>query len=408
MLVELALALILTKIMDEIFIRKKLPPVVGEILIGILFSLVSFFLPPTVHFANHEFSLNLDINHPAFDFFADMGILSLLFLSGMETNLEDFKKSEKSALLTGIFGVLITFLFGFLFSLYLLNFDIKAATAFGTIYTATSVGVTARTMMDMGILHTRVGNTILAAAVVDDIFGIVLVTVVLSGGEIMEVVIGITLFFLALYLVSRYRLIEKMMDWTDKFLHIPFGMTSVAFGIMLLLAYFAQLSKIAPITGAYFAGLLMGQSRHSRKITMPIRVISSAVFIPIFFVKVGILVDFELISCFNLLLLAVIPLAFMGKIMGCGLGAKLGGMNARESLCVGVGMVPEMEVALVIATLAYSSGVFGIEMGTAIITTTIIYVMVSSILTPIILKKLYERYSGSESPPISTQDFVEG
>ena len=401
MLIELALALILAKIMDEIFIRKRQPPVIGEILIGILFSLTAFLLPPSIHFVNYEFSLNLDIHHPAFDFFADMGILFLLFLSGMETNLEDFKKSGKSAMLTGAFGVLITFLLGFLFSLYFLSFDLKSGMVFGTIYTATSVGVTARTMMDMGILNTRVGNTILAAAVADDVFGIILVTVVLSSGEFIEVIIGITLFFLALYAISKYKSIEKIMSHADNFLHTPFGIVSIAIGTMLLFAYFAQLSKIAPITGAYFAGLLIGQSHQSRKIIAPLRAIAYAVFIPIFFVKVGILVDFNLISSYNILLLGVIPLVFIGKIIGCGLGAKLSGMNIKESLRVGVGMTPEMEVALVIATLSYSSGIFGAAMGTAVITTTILYVVISSIVTPITLKKLYEKKKRSEFKTLS-------
>ena len=389
MLIELALALIFAKIMDEIFIRKRQPPVIGEILVGIFFSLTAFFLPPSIHFVNYEFSINLDIHHPAFDFFADMGILFLLFLSGMETNLEDFKKSGKNAIFTGAFGVLLTLLFGFLFSFYLLGFDFKTAMVFGTIYTATSVGVTARTMMDMGILNTRVGNTILAAAVADDVFGIILVTIVLSSGEIVEVAIGILLFFLSLYFISKYKSIEKIMQHADNFLHTPFGIVSISVGTMLLFAYFAQLSKIAPITGAYFAGLLIGQSRQSRKITAPIRAIAYSIFIPIFFVKVGILVDFNLISSFNILLLGVIPLVFLGKVIGCGLGAKLSGLNMKESLRVGVGMTPEMEVALVIATLAYSSGIFGMAMGTAVVTTTILYVVISAVLTPLTLKKLY-------------------
>ncbi len=389
MLIELALALILAKIMDEGFIRIKQPPVIGEILVGIIFSLFVFFVPSDINFVNYHFSLNLDIKHPAFDFFADMGIIFLLFLSGMETNISNLKRSGKAATLTGIMGVFVTFSLGFTFAMYFLGFSLKQAMIIGTIYTATSVGVTVRTMMDMNILNTMVGNTILTAAVADDVFGIILVTLVLSMGELIELIIGLSLFFLAIYLLVKYGVIEKIMNHADNFLHTPFGLVSITVGIMLLFAYLAQLAKIAAITGAFFAGLFVGQSTQERKIINPLRGIAYSIFIPIFFVKVGILVDFNLLSQFNALFLIILPLVFFGKILGCGLGAKLGGLKSREAIRVGVGMTPEMEVALVIATLAYGSGVFPMATGSAIIATTIIYVVISSIIAPSILKRLY-------------------
>lgn len=389
MLLELAIALIMVKIVDEIFLRRNQPPVIGEILIGILFSLLAFILPSQITMVNYSFSLNLDIDHPAFDFFADMGIIFLLFISGLETNIEDFKKSGKGATFVGVFGVLTTFMMGFTFSLILVGFNFIQAMVFGTIFTATSVGVTVRTMMDMKILNTEVGNTILAAAVADDIFGIILVTVVLSQGELVELIAGIVIFFAILYILAKYNVIERVMNRTDLFLHTPYGLVSITVGIMLLFAFFAQMAHIATITGAFFAGLLIGQSSQERKIINPLRAIAYAIFIPIFFVKVGILVDFKLLSEFNITILGIIPLVFLGKIVGCGLGAKLSGLSIKDSLRVGVGMTPEMEVALVIASLAYASGIFPPAVGSAIIATTIIYVIISSLATPYLLKKVY-------------------
>ncbi len=392
MLLELALALILVKIMDEIFIRKNQPPVIGEILVGLFFSLLAFFLPPQDVMVNYGFSLNLDMKHPAFEFFADMGIIFLLFLSGMETNLQDFKRSGKGAMFVGAFGVLITFLLGFTFALTMLGFGFTQAMVFGTIFTATSVGVTVRTMMDMHILNTDVGNTILAAAVADDIFGIILVTVVLGQGEFLELIVGISVFFVVLYLLARYGVIEKVMNSTDHFIHTPYGLVGITVGIMLLFAFFAQVSHIATITGAFFAGLLIGQSAQERKVVNPLRAIAYSIFIPVFFVKVGTMVDFQLlVGDFNPLLLLALPIVFVGKIIGCGLGAKISGMSIRDSLRVGVGMTPEMEVALVIASLAYASGIFPPAIGSAVIATTIIYVIASSLSTPVLLKKMYAR-----------------
>jgi len=400
MLLELALALILAKLMDEIFIRKNQPPVIGEILVGIIFSISFFILPEKVNMFNYEFPVSLEISHPAFDFFADMGILLLLFLSGMEINFESMKKSGKAALLTGFMGVFVTFVFGLLFGIYFLGFNIREAVVLGTIYTATSVGVTVRTLMEMHILSSRVGMVILSAAVADDILGIILVTIVLSAGEIVELTAGLITFFLVLYVLSKYGIIKKLMEHSDEFMHTPFGLVSFSVGLMLLFAYFAEVSKIAGITGAFFAGLFIGQSTQERKIVNSVKAIAYSIFIPIFFVKVGTLVDLNLLSSFNFYLLLIMPLIFVGKMVGCGIGSRLGGMGLKDALRIGIGMTPEMEVALVIASLAYGSNIFGESMGSQIITVTIIYVIISSLIVPFILKYLYK----GEEPSSQTRE----
>ena len=389
MLLELALALILAKLMDEIFIRKNQPPVIGEILVGVILSVAIFILPEEINLFNQEFPVSLEISHPAFDFFADMGILFLLFLSGMEIKFEHIKKSGKVSLLTGGMGVFITFILGFLFGVYFLGFTLRQAVVLGTIYTATSVGVTVRTLMEMHILNSKVGTVILTAAVADDVFGIILVTIVLSSGEILELTAGLIIFFLVLYILSKYGIIKRLIEASDEFMHTPFGLVSFSVGLMLLFAYFAEISKIAGITGAFFAGLFIGQSVQEIKIINSVKTIAYSIFIPIFFVKVGTLVDLNFLSSFNFYLLLIIPLIFIGKIVGCGIGARLGGVKSKDALRVGVGMTPEMEVALVIASLAYGSNIFGEIMGAQIITITIIYVIISSIIIPFVLKYLY-------------------
>ncbi len=389
MLIELALALILAKIMDEIFIRKRQPAVIGEILVGIFFSATVFLLPQNFIIGDYTFPINFEIYHPAFDFFAETGILMLLFLSGMETNLGDLQRAGKNGLLTGALGVLITFGLVYAFIYIFGDFTSHQSIVFATIFTATSVGVTVRTMMDLGFLNTKIGNTILTAAVADDIFGIVLVTVVLSMNEIVPLLVGLAIFFVGIYLVYGFSLMDRAMEYTDRYLHTHYALVSIVIGIMFLFAFFADLVNIATITGTFFAGLFIGQSRTSRKIIEPIKLIGYSIFIPVFFVKVGTLVNFSNISSFNLVLLGVIPIVFAGKITGCFLGARMSGLPSRDSLMVGVGMVPEMEVALIIATLAYASGIFPEPMGTQVITITILYVIVSSLAVPLILRYLY-------------------
>jgi len=389
MLIELALSLLLVKIVDEIFMRKNQPVVIGEILIGILFSIFNFLMPEKGIIGSYSFSLNLEVAHPAFQFFAETGILLLLFVSGMETNLQDLKKSGRYGLMTGAFGVGITFLLVFLFAIYILHMSLRTSMVLATIFTATSVGVTVRTMMELGILNTKVGNTILTAAVADDVFGIVLVTVVLSQGEFIELAFGLLLFFVGIYILAKFNIIERMMSYADKFFHGPYGLVTISLGLMFLFAYLADISHIATITGAFFVGLFIGQSRQERKIINPLRTIAYSLFIPIFFIKVGTLVDIPMLENFNLYLLGVIPVVFAGKVIGCALGARIGGLDMKSGWRVGVGMAPEMEVALVIATLAYGKGVFGQPLGSQIMALTITYVIISSLTVPVLLKHLY-------------------
>ncbi len=391
MLIELALALILVKIVDEIFMRKNQPAVIGEIMIGILFSLFNFVLPETGFIGSYAFSLNLEVAHPAFQFFAETGILLLLFLSGLETNLDDLKRSGKSGILTGALGVLITFLLVLSIAIYLLHFPLRIGIVLATIFTATSVGVTVRTMMDLGILNTKVGNTVLTAAVADDVFGIILVTIVLSHGEAIELTIGLLIFFVTIYIMAKFKLIEKVMNYADRVFHGPYALVTISLGLMFLFAYFADVSHIATITGAFFVGLFIGQSTQERKIINPLKVIAYSLFIPIFFVNVGTLVDIPMLENFNLYLLAIIPVVFIGKILGCALGSRIGGLKMSDSWRVGVGMVPEMEVALVIATLAYAKGIFGQPLGSQVMALTITYVIISSLTVPLLLKRLYRR-----------------
>jgi len=389
MLIELALALILVKIVDELFIRKNQPAVIGEILIGIIFSIFNFLVPDTGIIGNYNFSLNLEVSHPAFQFFADTGIILLLFLSGMETNLEDLKKSGKSGLLTGALGVFTTFILVFLFAHFILHMKLQVGIVLATIFTATSVGVTVRTLMDLGILNTKVGNTILTAAVADDVFGIILITLVLSHGEIIEMAVGLSVFFLIIYFLGKFKIIDRVMNLADEYFHGPYGLVTFSLGLMFLFAYLAEISHIAMITGAFFAGLFIGQSAQERKIVNPIKVIAYSLFIPIFFVNVGTLVDIPMLKNFNPYLFAIIPIVFAGKIIGCAIGARTGGVNMKDALRIGVGMVPEMEVALVIVTLAYGKGIFGQPLGSQIMALTITYVIISSLTVPIMLKKLY-------------------
>lgn len=382
MLLELSIILILSKLMDEAFVRLKQPSVIGEIILGIAISLFAF-----------STSLNFRLEGDLFDFMAEFGIVSLMFLSGLELNFETIRSRSKCGVMTASLGVVFPILFVFIFSILFLGFNFQQGIVFGSIFVATSVGVTARTLMEFDLIDSFVGAVILTAAVADDIIGILVVTFVLSRGELLEILLGMVIFFVAIYLIFKSRIVEKGINLTHERFHNPYAVTTISIGIMLLLSYFAREFKLASLTGGFIAGLLVGRARDSEIVATHLRTISYSIFIPIFFVKIGTMIDFNHITGIPFIMLFVIPLVFVGKVIGCGLGAKLSGVDTKNSLIVGIGMAPEMEVALIIASMVCSRGYFPPNISTAIIATTILYTMISSIVVPYGLKKILKKES---------------
>ena len=391
MLLEISLALILAKILGYLFAKIKQPEVIGEILTGVI-------LGPYIigSFSNHNFSIfgwdssfpTLNLLSPEFEALATLGIIILLFLSGIETSLEGIKSAGKGGIITSSLDVTVAFIFGYLAG-SILGFDSSHSLAIGTILVATSVGITVRTLMSMDALNTNVGTLILTVAVLDDVLGIMVLSVVLGEGSIFSVILKVIIFFaisliLILYLVKKFFKIDRLV----KIHHI---VITSSLALCFFLAALAIGFGLAAITGAFIAGLIVSATPQRRRILGYTRQLGEIFLIPLFFVWVGASFDFSALNNIGMLVVLLIPMAFAGKIIGCSIGAKISGLKARDAFTVGVGMIPRMEVALVVVTTEISMGVFKGALAHQVFAATILLVIISSLLTPPLLKIVYRK-----------------
>lgn len=373
MLAEIGIALVLAKLIGHAFEKVKQPAVIGEILAGII---MGPFIIGKV--------FNLEYLSLTTEGIADIGIIILLFLSGLETGIEELKTVGKNGAITSLFDVSIAFLFGYLAG-QILGYNLKESIAIGNILVATSVGITVRTLMEMNALHSNVGELILTVAVLDDVIGIIVLSITLGKGIVSMLFIKILLFFLIFILMAF--LIGKIKEIK---LHIPRFMFTASLSFALIFSAFAKSLGLAVITGSFFAGLIFSRLPQRRRITEFIRQMGEIFFIPLFFVWVGASFDFNAVKEVGPLVLLFIPMALIGKIVGCTAGAKVCKFKLRDAFAVGIGMMPRMEVALIVVTTEISMGVFDEFLAHQILAATILLVIISSILTPILLKIVYK------------------
>ena len=380
--------------------------VIGEICAGILLQNVFFFLSgitilgsklPPFDFSNAQGS--------DFFIFAELGIIFLLFLSGLETDAHKIKKAGKVSTFTAIGGVIAPFFLGFLTG-YFFTGSFELGVIIGTILIATSVGVTARTLLDLHLIDSNSGVTILGGAVLDDLIAIILLAFVISTGENPFILtIKTALFFIFIICFFILKIVNKIMDVSEK-IHIPKSLMSIALALCLIVSVLANELHIAAITGAFLAGLLIGITVQSSKLIEDIRTIGYGFFIPLFFVSIGASINFSeflnledpvfaisgfsSLAAFIIATVMIIIVAVFGKIVGCGIGARFAGMSRRESLQVGVGMVPRMEVALIVVTAAASSGVLMGHADDQLLAMTILLGLVTTLLTPLLIKATFK------------------
>ena len=376
------------------FEKIKQPAVVGEILAGVL--LGSFVLGRLsgIGFstAGYSFCLTMpDFTSETFESIASIGIIMLLFISGMETEVDKFKKIGKIGFSTASCGVVLPFLFGFLVGYYF-GFPIQACLAAGTIFVATSIGTTARVLMDMHALNTDVGMTILSAAVIDDVIALIILTIVLGVGSPEWLLLKIAVFFLVT-LYFGFRIVARLMNSGSR-LADPKIFLTIGMVLCFMFAFFAEESGIAAITGAYIAGLAIGTTIHSKKIIDDVRTIGHIFFIPLFFVWIGASINLSMLKTIGIFAVFFIPLAIAGKFVGCSIGARLGGLPGRKAIIVGIGMIPKMEYALITVTLAVSRGIFTGPTAHQMLGVTVLHVCVTTLLAPILLKATFKKEEG--------------
>ncbi|MFO7678096.1 MAG: cation:proton antiporter [Thermoplasmatota archaeon] len=389
----IAIALIFARVFAYIFDVLKQPAVIGEIAAGIIlgfFGLV-FFNGQSISFFSFSFSLpNLDYQSMEFSVFANLGILFLLFISGLETSIKKLKKMGSTSSLVAAGGIIVPLLFGIGTAL-LLGFQMHESVIIGLILIATSVGITVRTLMDIHVLDTDAGAAILGSAVIDDVFGLVLLAFFLGTDTPLYVGLKVIIFFV-IFLYIGLLIFDKILFLGEK-IRLPKAFLSIILALFLLYSFFAESLGVAGIIGAFFAGLIIGNNLKNKKLIEDVKTIGYGFFIPLFFVWIGASIwsdttIFNLSSLATIVLIAVIIIfiAIIGKIVGCGIGAKISGMTNKESLQVGIGMIPRMELALIIVSSAISYNILTGSTAHQILLVTILLTLVTTLITPFLLK----------------------
>lgn len=379
-LLFLALILIFTKLFGVITAKVHLPQVVGALIAGVILG------PSVLGFINqNDFLIKI----------SEIGVIMLMFLAGIDTDLEELKHTGPAACLIAALGVIAPIVM--CGGAYLLFFadkydftDMMKAAFIGVVFAATSVSITVETLNEMGKLKSKVGTALLSAAIIDDIIGIVVLSILtgLGGSDEspLKVVIKIILFFVFTGAVGFivYKLFKKLS--INHSHHRRIAIWALAF--CLIMAFCAEkFFGVADITGAYFAGVILCNLTDMRPyVAKKINVASYLFFSPVFFASIGLKTNLREITADVLFFsLALIVTAVSAKIIGCGAAARLCRMNGKDSLRVGVGMVARGEVALMVAQKGLSAGYIDEKLLPAIVLT----VVVCALITPVLLKLSY-------------------
>ena len=363
----LFIAFVAAQIGAELALRLKIPSVVGQIIAGCIIGPSGFGL--------------IEINEPL-EMLAEIGIIFLLFTVGLETRVEDLKKVGKVAVLVGGLGSLLPFVLGTGWG-YALGFNLPKSLFIGSAFVATSVGITARVLSELGVLKTSESRIILGAAVVDDVIAMLILGVVtsLQAGQSTNITsLLLVLLEATIFIVSFLYFGTKIMRKSSRFLDVPIDpfsplTLSIAgcLGLALLSAYFG----LAAIIGAFLAGVVLSETKQQKSLENQFQIVSSFL-VPFFFVLTGSKVILSALLSFNalgLLLMATV-LATLSKLLGCGVGAI--SLGKRKALFIGTGMVPRGEVGIIIASLGLQAGIFSNQMYAVIIGMSLL----TSILTP--------------------------
>ena len=379
---DVAVILVAAKLCSILARKVKAPQVVGEIIAGLL-------IGPCVlgWVAQSDFISQM----------AEIGVIILMFSAGIETDMKDLLKTGPVAFAIACMGVLVPLIGGTLLYMVFYGFSPVGSDEFykalftGTILTATSVSITVQALREMGHLKGKIGTTIVSAAVIDDVIGIIVLTFVIGlktpDSSVGKVVINTALFFAVsgiggFIAYKLFRLFDSKYPHTRR---IPI----IGLALCLFMAYAAEtFFGIADITGAYVAGIILCSIRDSDYIAEKMDINSYMIFGPLFFASIGLKTNIE---SFNMSILvfsiAFVIVGMLTKIIGCGLAAKLCRNSWSDSLKIGVGMMARGEVALIVSQKGLAVGM----LSPVYFTSVILLIIVSSILSPIILKFLYSR-----------------
>jgi Kef-type K+ transport system membrane component KefB len=399
------------KTAGAISVRCGQPAVFGEILIGLLLGPTALnLLGWPIFRAQHEV-LNITIKD-----LSELGVILLMFVAGLETDLNEMKRVGRAAFWAAVGGVVLPMLGGVM-TARAFAYGWREAIFIGTVLTATSVSISAQTLMELKQLKSKEGSTILGAAVIDDVMGIIVLSFVVAfaaignaepqtevtlpqllagrlfnGSKAAE--IGLIVVLMGLFFVSATwfggRYFDRLME---SFARVPASQALLAgaVSLALLYAFLAQyVGQVAAITGSYLAGVLITRTRFKHKVDEGIHPLTYSILVPVFFISIGLEANGRALfadSSKLFLMLTILFVAISAKVIGSGLGARGCGFSNQEALRVGVGMISRGEVGLIVAGVGLASGVIGQE----VFSIMVIMVLVTTMVTPLLLRLVFPR-----------------
>lgn len=396
MLLEITVAIVFAKLLNLFFEKIKQPGVLGEIVAGIILGpcLIGAFSGSSINlFGTSVFQFNLNLTSTEFKEVAFIGVIFLFFILGLETNMEDLKKMRKAGVFAGIGSIIVPFFVGCLVGFFF-NMNLTQSMAIGAICLATSATIAIRILSDMDLLSTRVGLTLHTAIVLNDVLAIFIFALVFGTGNSFVLILQIILFFILTMGVGL--LIVRYTSKNNASRKAPVFILTLGLVICFLFAALAENFGITAIIGAFIAGIFIRKTPQAAMLSDYIKTIAYAFFIPLFFVWVGASFNFLFLIQSNqidtlIFFIAIFVIsALIANFLGGFIGARLSGLNKRESISVGSGMLPIMGTGLIIVTTAIDIGIFGDINGflaNQIRTATLLLVIISCLITPFLLKK---------------------
>jgi monovalent cation:proton antiporter-2 (CPA2) family protein len=366
---QIALILLSTKLAGDLSVRLGQPSVLGKLIVGIVIGPAIFGW-----IENSELLTQL----------SNVGVILLMFMAGLETDLEELNANRNSSLAVALGGIVLPFVGGYIAGL-VVGMEQGNAVFLGLLLCATSVSISVQTLRDLGKMKTRESTTMLGAAVFDDILVVILLAFAMSflgtdDVNLTMIILKKVVFFASIILIG-WKGVPAIMRWLSP-LRVSESIVSAALIICFSFAYFGELLGIAGIIGAFAAGIAISQTNYKHEVEKKVEPIAYAMFVPVFFVSIGMNITFDGIGDQIWFILALTVIAVFTKLIGCGFGARITGFDAKSSAIIGAGMVSRGEVALIIAGTGLSSGLLAQDYFTAIV----IVVILTTMITPPMLK----------------------
>lgn len=380
-LVQLLVILFLSTIVSHFFNKFSIPAVLGVLLLGIILGPgITGIIKPT----------------HSIDTFAEIGVILLMFIAGIESDLGLLKKYFKPSIIVATLGVVLPLISIFIFDYYF-GFPLKENLFISVVFAATSVSISVEVLKSLNYLSGVAGTTILGAAIVDDVIAIFLLSVMsstLTGKiDILNLLKMIVIWIL--FFIFSYFAIKKFVPYINKVsksLIAPRSEIITALCVCFSMAYLADFVKLDAVLGAFIAGVAYSEIIDKEKINSSIQTIGYSIFIPVFFISVGLNISFATITKDLFLIISLTIIGILGKLIGSGVGAKLSGFSNDDSFIIGAGMISRGEMALIIAQIGFGLHLMSQEYYSAIIFTIILITLIA----PIILKYSIIRKSNSK------------